>query len=207
MPAPSSEPLHRDRRKFTTKWAVSVNSIVSRPPGPLRPLLITAGMWRGRPESPYSPPAPLFLAGGLSCQSRVGQHQALWRGLVGGLHQPLQGEGVGHHRWGIPWDASPAGSGTERQGQRQQEGPRKGQLFASTLLFQPGAAIFCLHTRDGVLRKTPHLKGPHCFQASELPTSAPLALAGAFPLLQETLKSEAEGSSANSSSDISGSQG
>lgn len=98
-PAPSSGPLHRDRRKFTTKWAVSVNSIVSRPPGPLRLLLITAGTWRGSPESPYSPRAPLFLAGGLSCQSRVGQHQALWRGLVCGLSSPAASGGGG---WSPP---------------------------------------------------------------------------------------------------------
>ena len=94
-PAPSSGPLHQDRRKFTTKWAVSVNSIVSRPPGPLRPLLIPAGTWRGRPESPYSPRAPLFLAGGLSCQRGVGRHQALWRGLVGGLSSPAASRGGG----------------------------------------------------------------------------------------------------------------
>lgn len=33
-PAPSPGPPHRDRRKFTTKWAVSVNSMASSPPGP-----------------------------------------------------------------------------------------------------------------------------------------------------------------------------
>lgn len=94
-PAPYSEPLHQDTRKFTTKWAVLVNSIVSRLSGPLRPLLIPAGTWRGKPERPYSPRAPLFLAGGLSCQSGLGQHQAFWWGLVGGLSSPAASGGGG----------------------------------------------------------------------------------------------------------------
>lgn len=51
-PALSPRPLYRDRRKFTTKWAVSVNSMVFRPPGQISVSLIPARARRGRPESP-----------------------------------------------------------------------------------------------------------------------------------------------------------